>query len=307
MLPGRKSPCVGAAYRPNDRFMSRISPTELARRTGDLPPLPSAVSRLLEMSRDQEVSLAQMAEVIRHEPALTAKVLRLCNSAYYGLPRKVTSLQDAIVYLGADTLVNFVLAGCVAAFYRAAHSGYGHHVGDLWRHSVACAIASQLLAERCGEQKTGEAFTAGLLHDIGKIILQSEVRASFDVIMERVRGRGMSFEEAEREVLGCNHAEIGGVVARAWNLPVGLCEAIEFHHDPTRAEHCPRLSAQVHIANTLCISLGIGLGNDGMAYAFHPKSLEATGIALADLYPMTLRVHQQFTQAQALVGMITGD
>jgi putative nucleotidyltransferase with HDIG domain len=284
--------------------MSIISPQDLARRTGDLPPLPSAVSRLLEMSRDANVSLSQMAEVIRHEPALTTKVLRLCNSAYYGLPRKVTSLQEAVVYLGADTLVNFVLAGCVAAFYRAAHAGYGNLVGDLWRHSVSCAIASQLLADKCGEEKTGEAFTAGLLHDIGKIVLSAEVRARFDVIIERVRAENCTFEEAEREVLGFNHAEVGAIIAREWNLPVSLCEAIEFHHDPTRAEHFPRLCAQVHIANILCISLGIGLGNDGLAYAFHPKSLEATGLPISDLYPLTLRIHQQFAQAQALVGLM---
>jgi len=173
------------------------------------------------------------------------------------------------------------------------------------RHSLNVADYARTLAAALElEELAPVVERAGLLHDIGKIVLHAELRSHFDTIIERVRSDGSSFEEAEREVLGYNHADVGAVIARAWNLPVSLCEAIEFHHDPTRAEHCPRLCAQVHIANILCISLGIGLGNDGLRYAFHPKSLEATGLAISDLYPLTLKIHQQFAQAQALVGLL---
>lgn len=281
-----------------------ISLPDLVKKTGDLPPLPEVVTRLLQMSRDPDVSLREMAKLIKIEPALTAKVLRLCNSAYYGLPRKVSSIDESLVYLGADTLVNFVLAGCISAFYRQAQDGYGLAAGELWRHSVACAIAAQQIGETTGDDDTMLAFTAGLLHDVGKIVINAEVRAQFDIIFGRVQESGITFEEAEREVLGFTHCEVGAEIARTWNLPETLIEAIEFHQNPLRAKDFPQLVAEVHVANILCISLGIGLGNEGMAYAFHPKALDILGLQLADLYPLTLEVHEEFAKAEELVGLV---
>ena len=111
----------------------------LVKKIEDLPPLPEIVVKLLKASRDPNVSMREMVELIKHDPALTIKVLRLCNSSYYGLPRKINSIQEALVYIGTDTLVNFVLAGCLSTFYQQAQTGYGLEKGELWRHSVGCA------------------------------------------------------------------------------------------------------------------------------------------------------------------------
>lgn len=281
-----------------------ITAQELSRKIKDLPPLPDIVVRLLRASRDPNTPIREMVELISYDPALTAKVLRLCNSAYYGMPRHITSIQEALVYLGTDTLVNFVLAGCLSTFYQQAHEGYGLAAGELWRHSIGCAIAARHLARTESSGAQGEAFTAGLLHDVGKIILNSYVASSLEEIAARVEERKITLDEAEREVLGFSHADAGAELARAWNLPPSLIEAIAFHLNPTRAENHPRIVAIVHLANILCHSFGIGIGNDSQAYAFHPVALKIMGIEVTDLSRISQDVHGEFRKAEELVGII---
>lgn len=276
----------------------------LTQKIKDLPPMPDVVIKLLEASRDPNVALRDMVELIRIEPALTIKVLRLCNSSYYGLPRKINSLQEALVYIGTDTLVNFILAGSLSAFYRQAQEGYGLAAGELWRHSVGCAIASQRIAADEDEADRAEAFTAGLLHDVGKIVMNSYISAEFQEIRAIVMSQQISFEQAEREVLGFSHTDAGAEMARSWNLPSSLVEAIAFHQDPVRATEHKRLVSQVHLGNLVCVSFGIGLGNDGLAYTFHPVAMNEIGLEVADLYRMSLEVHEEFNKAQELVGLV---
>lgn len=282
-----------------------ITLKELTRRINDIPPLPDIVVKLLSASRDPNVSMRDMVELIKLDPALTTKVLRLCNSSYYGLPRKINSLREALVYIGTDTLVNFILAGCLASFYQQAQDGYGLATGELWRHSVGCAIASQRLTPENEEDAVrAEAFTAGLLHDVGKIILNTYVRDKFAEIIGLVQKRRVPFEEAEREILGFSHTDAGAAMAKEWNLPEALVEAIAYHQDPTKSKNYSRLVAQVHLGNVLCISFGIGLGSDGLAYTFHPSAMAAVGLEVNDLYRMSLEIHEQFAKAEELIGLV---
>jgi putative nucleotidyltransferase with HDIG domain len=280
-----------------------IALERLAQKIRQLPPLPDVVVRLLAASRDPNSDIREMVELVKLEPTLTGRVLRLCNSPYYGLPRTISSVREALVYIGADTLVNYVLAGCLSSYYSKPQRGYGLAPGELWRHSVGCAIASQYLAGRQDEADRSIAFTAGLLHDVGKLLLNSHVEAEYDRIVGIVRERGVAFEEAEREVLGFNHAQAGAEVARAWRLPEPLIEAIEFHQEPERAEIAPRLAATVHLANILCVSFGIGLGSDGLAYTFHPRAMAAVGMEVADLHHASLDILDEIRKAEDLVGL----
>lgn len=276
---------------------------KLVNRIEDIPALPDIVVKLLHASRDPNVSTREMVELIKHDPGLTIKVLRLCNSTYYGLPRKINSIQEALVYIGTDTLVNFVLAGCLSSFYQQAQGGYGLEKGELWRHSVGCAIASQRIAAQSSEDVSGQAFTAGLLHDIGKIILNAYVDKELPAILKLVESEQLSFCEAEKRVLGFSNTEAGTHVARHWNLPEPLIESIALHQDPTRAKVAPKLVAQVHLGNIICISFGIGVGTDGLAYTFHPKALEVAGIEIGDLYRLSLDVHDDYKKAEELISL----
>ncbi|HOE95820.1 MAG TPA: HDOD domain-containing protein [Candidatus Sumerlaeota bacterium] len=275
----------------------------LIKKVEDLPPLPDIVVKLLHASRDPNVSTRDMVELIKHDPALTIKVLRLCNSSYYGLPRKINSIQEALVYIGTDTLVNFVLAGCLSSFYQQAQDGYGLSKGELWRHSVGCAIASQRIASRDNPDVTGQAFTAGLIHDIGKILLDAYVGQEIETILRLVEEESISFAEAEKRVLGFSHTEAGCELARHWNLPEPLIEAIAYHQMPDAAKLAPKLVAQVHLGNILCISFGIGVGSDGLAYTFHPHALAAIGMEVSDLFRLSLDVHDDYKKAEELIGL----
>jgi HD-like signal output (HDOD) protein len=275
----------------------------LIKKTEDLPPLPDIVVKLLHASRDPNVSTREMVELIKHDPALTIKVLRLCNSSYYGLPRKINSIQEALVYIGTDTLVNFVLAGCLSSFYQQAQDGYGLEKGELWRHSVGCAIASQRIASFGQADATSLAFTAGLIHDVGKIVLNSCVGQEIGQIMKLVKAENITFAEGEKRVLGFSQTEAGAHLARHWNLPEPLIEAIAYHQDPSQAQSSPKLVAQVHLGNILCISFGIGVGTDGLAYTFHPHALQQTGMEMTDLLRLSLDIHDDYKKAEELIGL----
>ena len=280
-----------------------ISLDELTSQIRDLPPMPDIAVKLLHASRDPEFSLREMVDLIKLDPALTTKVLKLCNSSYYGLPRKINSIQEALVYIGTDTLVNFILAGCLSSYYQTAQDGYGLETGELWRHSVGCALASQRLATVSGEGDGAEAFTAGLLHDVGKIILNAYVRDEFKQIIEQVEERNVPFEQAEREIIGFSHTDAGAEMARSWNLPESLVEAIAFHQNPTLAKTHARLVSQVHLGNILCVSFGIGVANDGLAYTFHPVALETLGLEVVDLRRLSLDIHEQYCRAEEMVSL----
>ena len=272
-------------------------------RVEDLPPLPNIVVKLLHASRDPSVSTREMVELIKHDPALTIKVLRLCNSSYYGLPRKINSIQEALVYIGTDTLVNFVLAGCLSTFYQQAQNGYGLEKGELWRHSVGCAIACQCIAEASEDGVTGLAFTAGLIHDIGKVILNDEVGNELPAILAIVENERIAFNEAEVKVFGFSQTRAGALLARHWNLPEALIDAIEHHQQPSNAKQSPKLVAQVHLGNILCLSFGIGVGNDGLAYSFEPQTLETVGVDVDDLLRLSIDIHDGYKKAEDLIGL----
>ena len=280
-----------------------ISLQEIRRKVDDLPPIPEVAMKLIEGSRNPDVSMRRLVELIKLEPSLCLKVLRLCNSAYYGLPREVRSIQEALVYIGTDSLVNFILAGCFSRLYEEKQEGYGLAPGDLWRHCVACAMATRRLAAGEEDGARAEAFTAGPLHDVGKIVLNTYVAQEFDEIIALVENEGLSFDQAEREIIGFSYTDVGGIIAKAWDLPESLFEAIAYHHDPSLAKNHSRLVAQVHLGNMLCLSMGIGLGRDGLAYTLDPGAISAIGLKSSDYHQLILEIHRDYRKATELVGL----
>lgn len=230
-----------------------------------LPPMPQVVQRLAAMLRDPEVSAAQLVGTVQLDQALTANVLRVCNSAYFGARRQVNSLQQALALIGNDRLLDIVMSQGSSAYFARASKGYELARGELWRHSVAAALASQILCRRLASRGDPMLYTAALLHDIGKVVLSEFVAEGFQAIQALVRERKMSFGEAEREVLGIDHAALGARMCERWDFPPQLVAAIANHHDPEAARSDP-LSALVYVSDLICLLLGIGAGADGLAY-----------------------------------------
>lgn len=239
----------------------------------DLPPFSAIANRALKLTNDPRSSAVDISRVISYDPAFTARVLRMANSAYYGFARKVTTVSEAIVILGYETLKSVVLALTLQNFYDREIKGYGLEKGELWKHSVGCALAARLIANQVKYPNIEEAFIAGLLHDVGKVLLNLFVKEELYQIIEMAGSQGLSFAEAEKRILGFDHQEIGAKVANKWNFNDKIVEAIQYHHRPDRAKKDPDLTAIVHVADFICLSLGLGVGSDGMLYPLKKEAL----------------------------------
>lgn len=248
--------------------MAVLSLHEVVQKVDELPALPNITYKVIQMTGDPKTSINQLAETIGGDQVLTAKVLRLANSAYYGYARTINTIREAVVILGFDRLRNLVMAASVANVIDSELSGYFLPKGELWKHSMSTAVLARNLAQKTRTILPDQAFTAGLLHDIGKVVLDIYMQDLFKKVMNAVLNENIPFMDAEREILGFDHAEVGSRVAEKWNLPPELIEAIAFHHNPNRATNNIKLVCLVHAADAISMSMGIGLGADGMMYPF---------------------------------------
>lgn len=228
-----------------------------------IPPFPDVVWKVMPLV-EQLASVAQIEAVIRYDPVITAKVLAVSQSPNFSRGQKIHSLRDAIVLLGQQRLVQVILAACSSTYLMEEAPGYDLREGELWEHSVATALMTEIVAEHQGWKDKMTAFTAAILHDIGKTILHHFVSTYFDAIIGRVGEKKMGFLDAEREVLGIDHQELGRMIAFKWNLPPPLVTAIGFHHQPRETQEHRQLVALVYLCNRMVSAMGIGCGVDGL-------------------------------------------
>ena len=243
------------------RFFSQDEIKRITRNIINLPTLPTVVAKMIELVDNPKTTASSLGKLISSDQVLTAKVLKLANSAFYAFPRKIATVNLAIVVLGFDMIKNLVLSVSVIDRF-SKESDRGFDVMKFWEHSVGCGVAGRMVAGEYGYRVSGEVFTSGLLHDIGKLILREYLKVEFQEIVEIVEERDISFIEAEREVLGVTHTEIGGWLGDKWNLPGQLVEAIRTHHHPEEAQKAPELTALVHFSDVLCRFSEVGYGGD---------------------------------------------
>ena len=273
---------------------------DIAEKVGSLPPLPDTAIKLMNVVNDPHSSVEDLVEAIRYDQAITGEVLRVCNSAYFGLARRVSSLNDAMLCLGTLKVMQLVMAIHANSLMASEQRGYGLAAGDLWKHSVGVAIASGALAQKMKLPQAGQAFTAGLLHDIGKVVLNEYVAEQFAEILERVNTQKQSFIEAEQDVLGFNHQDIGGEIAERWQLPEPITRCIRHHHDPSAADPPDPLVDGVHLADCICMMLGIGLGADGLAYRADSEVMERYELREQDLEDIGVQALTELKRVQGI-------
>lgn len=263
--------------------MLKLSLTELIQKVDDIPVLPDIVYRVITLTEDPNSTITDLEQVILQDQSLTARILRLANSAYYGYTRTISTISEAVILLGFSTMRNIVLAATMNKFLVSEVPGYGLDKGELWRHSQACAITAWHLARRIKMKNPDKAYTAALLEDIGKVILSVYMKEAYESVLVRLEQEGESFLNVEQEILGFDHAQVGGKIAEKWNLPPDLVETITYHHNPEKAFIDPLLTSVVHVANALVMMMGIGLGLDGIAYPLSTFALDQIGIDSMEL------------------------
>jgi len=228
---------------------------------GELPTLPDVVARLNRLISDPRTSAADINDLISRDMALSAKILKLVNSPYYGFPRRITTITYAVVILGFNAVRNLALSvSILEVFDRKSERGF--NIRELWKHSLGAALAASALARRAESGLQDDAFTAALLHDIGKVAMNQFRKEDLRRVTAEVEAADCLFLEAERRHLFYDHAQLGGALLEHWNLPPQIANAVRCHHMPGGANSDARLCAIVHFSDLMARCLFIGNGGD---------------------------------------------
>lgn len=240
--------------------------------------LPGVYLRLSAVVSDPRSSAADVGRVIAEDPGLTARLLRLVNSAMYGFPSRIETVSHAISIVGTAQLQDLALATSVIRLFASMPADVVS-MESFWRHSVACGVAARALASRRRETNVERYFVAGLLHDIGRPIMYLKAPEQSRAALQRARELGEPLFEAEQHVFGFDHAHVGHALLELWRLPPALRESVLHHHYPERAQRFPTEAALIHVADVITNALGLGSSGETLVPPVVPGAWEAIGIS----------------------------
>jgi putative nucleotidyltransferase with HDIG domain len=234
---------------------------EFIKAVQDLPPMPKVMLKIQKLLLDPNSNAEEIAGYIETDQALAAKVLKMANSPYYGMSGKVSSIQHAAVILGFKIIGELTTMAGFSHFMGKKLPGYGYYSDELWKHSLAVALASKIIAEKINPELSGEALTAGLIHDIGKLILDPYVLEKRDAFNKLIEDENQTFLTAEKQVLGFDHAEIASEICNHWKFPESLALAIKYHHNPSLSNK-NEMAFILHLADYIAVLSGSGYDID---------------------------------------------
>ena len=264
-----------------------------------LPTFPKVVQEALKMLDDPKVTVDELAAVVKYDPAITANIIKITNSAHFGLSQQVSKVETALALLGHKQIRQILMASASLPYLSRPLYGYDITPAMLWAHSISTAIISEVVAEEAGMEAGAEYFTAALLHDVGKIVLHIHVGGRLEEIAQIAAQEKITFPEAEWKVLGGDHAVIGSELLRMWEFPHDIVRAIRCHHDPDLYVQ-KREYAVVALSNFLSTQLGIGVGNDGFLNRLSPGLLEVLGFDREAYHAVVVKAVEKCSKAQDL-------
>jgi len=271
---------------------STTSLQDMIASTNELAALPTTTVKLLELLEDLTVSAEKVLTVIGKDPSLTANLLKLCNSAYYGRRRQVGSVKEALVMLGNKTVVTLAFATSMGDVLRGQLTAYRLAKDELWHHALATAHASAYLAEVSGSVSIKDrAFTAGLVHDVGKLLLNTMLLKQMNQLPPYTTSKQLI--DTERDILGFDHSEAGAALAEAWNFPDMLVSAIFYHHRPEAAQGETQLLHWVTAANLIASAVGLGGGCAPLPEDDLVAQLQTLGVSTEAMLYLTGNLNQE--------------
>jgi len=278
---------------------------ELVAKVKSLPPVPNAALRLIGLLDKSETSNEDVVQAIRCDNVLTAKLLRACNSPYFGFSEPVASVDQAVLVLGHQQILHIVLTLAFGSAMAVPLPGYAVESNELWEHSLTTAMAAEVVVNSGLELNVEApvAFTAGLLHDIGKLVMSQILDPQMQsAIRGRVTLDMISRSDAEKEILGTDHAEVGACLLKSWNLPEDVVEAVANHHRPT-LEPRPRLSVVAHVANCAAHLAGSAPGWEAFAVKVDNRVAEALAITPEQMERIIIEVRESSDRVGEFMAM----
>ena len=264
-----------------------ITPQELIANLGDLPPLPQVATQLLRISADPDASAEDLRKVIATDQALTSQILKIANSAMFGMMREVNTLTQAIMTLGFSTIKSVVIASSAKNLYHRGTVGLQERL--IWEHALVTAISSRAFAKAVRFPRIEEAFIGGLLHDIGKSVLGVKFPERYGALLRTVYNEHGDCLALELDTFGFDHAMVGEALVQQWNLAPSLQQAVRWHHDPIHAaEDHHSLAAIVALANHMALEQKAGIGDPG-----HLEGASLQAMEILKLGPEALETHKE--------------
>ena len=260
----------------------------------DLPTLPRTVLRITELVNDPKSSAKDLAKVITDDQVLTARLLKLVNSSFYGFPQKISTVTGAIVLLGFDAIRNLLLTTSVFGLFSKKVKTDIFRMELFWDHSLGCAIGAKVIGDYMRYDKVEELFVSGLLHDIGKIVELLFLPEDFGKVISTAREKDILIVEAESRVLDYTHAQLGEMLAEKWNMSSKLVNVIAHHHQPALAGRFSKEAAIVHLADILCRAMDIGSGGDNKIPQLNNDAWNSLQLKISSIEPIAEELERQF-------------
>lgn len=267
----------------------------------DHPKMPTLYRDLMKLLKDPDADYEQLAKIIRNDPGVTMNILRVANSTYFSGEERIDSLRKAFVRLGSRHLFQIIIAQGVATRLAQSFAGYDLEPRELLQHSVGVAITSEHFARLLKVSIMETLFTAGLLHDMGKVILNPFIMEKHADVHGLLQDKSLAFDEIELQTVGITHAKAGAQLMEKWLFPEAVVELVEYHHHPELAQAFPMETLMVHFADTLLYSEGVGDGIDGFRYPVDNDAADRLGLRARDVEQLASGLLDQLNELEKLI------
>ncbi|MEK6675328.1 MAG: HDOD domain-containing protein [Planctomycetota bacterium] len=268
---------------------------------GDIATLPEVTIKIIQIVEDAQSTARDLHDVIKNDPALSVKVLKVVNSAFYGLPGQVASVDRAIVLLGLSAVKNIAIAASIARLFKGKRISEEFTAADLWRHSVSVAVAANTIAKICPNPvMADEIFVAGLIHDIGTLVERQTYPEEFAEVIRRCSAADLDFLQVEREIIGADHQAFGVGLTTKWKFPRHLRAAVGFHHNPdTLSPELRNMAVLIQIADTLSCQEKTGFYLTAKTGTITKEMLDTLSITQAQIDDIRASLPDKLAEAEA--------